>query len=172
MILNAESKQAASLLAEQTFARYKNIFGHYRNTASSHLVGHLGEFAAFIWLRDNGFEPIPHFSDSQADRKCDIETKIGRLEVKTWSAQHWDRWGRAISVTQYPSISRKADFIFFCTADEVESETPKIQFRGWVEVHKVGTVEPKWTGNIGREVHNYQLEEHHLKGVETLKEML
>ena len=172
LILNPESKQAAQLLAEQTFNRYRNNPGHYRNTASSHLVGHLGEFAAFIWLRDNGFEPEAYFSDPSRDRECDISTNVGRLEIKTWSAQYWDEWGRAVSVSQLNSIKRKADFIFFCSVDEVESETPKVQFRGWCEVAIIDQREPKWTGREGRKIHNYQIEQSELKPVEHLTRLL
>jgi len=169
LILNPETKQAASLLAEVTFNRYRNNPGHYRNTASSHLVGHLGEFAAFIWLRDNGFEPQACFSDPTKDKECDIISNIGRVEVKTWSAKHWEQWGRCVSVSQYASIKRKADFIFWCTVDEVESETPKVQFRGWCNVSIYEGMEPIMTGGADRQVLNYQLEESQLTSVSKLK---
>ena len=169
LILNPETKQAASLLAEVTFNRYRNNPGHYRNTANSHLVGHLGEFAAFIWLRDNGFEPEATFSDPTKDKDCDITSNIGRVEVKTWSAKHWQQWGRCVSVSQYASIKRKADFIFWCTVDEVESETPKVQFRGWCNVSIYEGMKPIMTGSAGRQVLNYQLEESQLQSLSELK---
>ena len=42
LVLNSETKQAALLLAEASFQKYSKVFGHYRNTANSHLVGRLG----------------------------------------------------------------------------------------------------------------------------------
>jgi hypothetical protein len=168
LVLNPEAKQAASLLAEKTFNRYRNNPGHYRNTANSHLVGHLGEFAAFIWLRDNGFEPEAAFSDPSKDREPDIFTNVGRIEVKTWSERYWDQWGRCVSVSQYASIKRKADFIFWLSVDEVESETPKVKFRGWCEVNIFEGMSPIMTGDSGREVRNYQLEPSQLNPVEEM----
>jgi hypothetical protein len=164
LILNSEVKILATQLAEKTYARFANFNGHYRNTASNHLVGHLGEFAAFAWFQDQNMNPIPHFIES-ARGMCDIDTSSGRFEIKTWSERYWDSWGRSISVSQYASIKKKADYIFFCTADEVESDTPKITFRGWCDVNIVETKEPKITGSLGREVLNYQLEKSDLKDV-------
>jgi hypothetical protein len=135
---------------------------------SSHLVGHLGEFAAFIWLRDNGFEPVASFSDDTKDKEADILTNVGRIEVKTWSERYWDKWGRCVSVSQYASIKRKADFIFWLSVDEVESATPKVQFRGWCEVGIFDGLSPIMTGDAGREVRNYQLDPSQLNPVEDM----
>lgn len=168
MVLNPETKQAASILAEATFQKYAKVRGHYRNTASSHLVGHLGEFAAFIWLRDYGFEPVAHFLDSTKDKECDIGSNAGRIEIKTWSAQYWDDFGRCISVSQLPSIVKKADIVFWCSVSDVESETPNVQFRGWSKVSDFEGVEAKLTGNVGRQVNNYQLDSHLLHPVEKM----
>ena len=172
LTLNPETKQAASLLAEKTFERYRNNPGHYRNTANSHLVGHLGEFAAFIWFRDNGFEPVAAFSDPSKDKDCDILTNVGRIEVKTWSERYWEKWGRCVSVSQYASIKRKADFIFWLSVDEVDSETPKVAFRGWCMVDIFEGMQPIMTGDAGREVRNYQLDPSQLKPVEEMEKLL
>ena len=168
LVLNAETKLAALLLAEVSFQKYSKIFGHYRNTANSHLVGRLGEFAAYIYLEKKRLKPVPHFLDLTKDKECDIDSKVGRIEVKTWSAQHWDDWGRCVSVSQYSSVKRKADLILWCTAEEVESDTPKIQFRGWSEVTDIENMEPKMTGAEGRQIHNYQFEESDLKPMNSL----
>ena len=171
LTLNPETKQAASLLAEKTFERYRNNPGHYRNTANSHLVGHLGEFAAFIWLRDNGFEPEADFSDPSKDKEADILTNVGRIEVKTWSERYWEQWGRCVSVSQYASIKRKADFIFWLSVDEVDSDTPKVAFRGWCEVDIFEGMSSIMTGDPGREVRNYQLHPSQLKPVEEMEKL-
>ena len=168
LILNSETKKAASLLAEKTFERYRNAPGHYRNTANSHLVGHLGEFAAFIWFRDNGFEPEASFSDPSKDRDCDIVTNIGRVEVKTWNEIYWENWGRAVTVSQYPSIKRKADFIFWCSVDDIQSETPKVSFRGFNEVGIFEEVSPMLTGTPGRMINNLQLDISQMKPIDEM----
>ena len=168
LILNPEAKQAAFLLAEKTFERYRNNPGHYRNTANSHLVGHLGEFAAFIWLRDNGFEPEAAFSDPTKNRDPDIFTNVGRIEVKTWKAEFWDDWGRCVSVSQLASVKRKADLIIWCVADEIESDTPKIEFKGWSEVSDIENLEPKMTGKESRQIYNYQFDEASLNSIDSL----
>lgn len=151
-----------------TFQKYALVRGHYFNTIDRHLVGHLGEFAAFIWLRDNGFEPEALFLDEKQEKKCDIDTNIGRIEVKTWSNKHWDDWGRCVAVSQLPSIKKKADIVFWCSVLGVESETPMVKFRGWNRVEIFDEVEPKLTGNPGREVNNYQLNDTDLIPVEKM----
>ena len=168
LVLNSETKQAALLLAEASFQKYSKVFGHYRNTANSHLVGRLGEFAAYLHLDMNKLEPIPHFLDISKDRECDIDSKVGRIEVKTWTAVHWQDWGRCVSVNQYPSVRKKADVILWCTADEIESETPKIEFKGWSEVASIEGLEPKMTGAEGRQIHNYHFEESDLHPISSL----
>lgn len=170
--LRPETKLAAQILAEKSFEKYRLIFGHYRNTAKSHLIGHLGEFAAFIWLRDNGFEPVGLFTDPTKDSLCDISSLAGRIEVKTWNEKHWDDLGRAVAVSQLPRLHKKADIVLFCSADEVDSPMPKIQFRGWVKVAAFDSAEPKMTGFPGREIYNHQLEDHHLNEMTTLKGLL
>jgi len=169
LILNPETKQLATFLAEKTFERYRNNFGHYRNTAKSHLVGHLGEFAAFIWLRDNHFAPSPTFLDSTKDRECDIQTNVARIEVKTWSEQHWEKWGRCVSASQFASIKKKADLILWLSVDGVESKTPTVTFRGWCEVGIFEGMPTIMTGDVGREVCNLQLDPSQLKPVEEMR---
>jgi len=168
VVLNAETKLAALLLAEVSFQKYSKVFGHYRNTTNSHLVGRLGEFAAYLHLQESKLDPKPHFLDINKDRDCDIETKVGRIEVKTWKAEFWVDWGRCVSVSQYPSVRRKADLILWCVADEIESDTPKIEFKGWSEVASIEGLEPKMTGAEGRQIHNYQFEESDLNPISSL----
>jgi len=168
VVLNAETKLAALLLAEASFQKYSKVFGHYRNTANSHLVGRLGEFATYTHLRNQGLNPVPHFLDVNKDRECDIGSKVGRIEVKTWKAEFWDELGRCVSVSQSASVKRKADLILWCVADEIESETPKIEFKGWSEVSDIDDLVPKMTGAEGRQIHNYQFDEASLNPIDSL----
>jgi hypothetical protein len=168
VVLNAETKLAALLLAEASFQKYSKVFGHYRNTANSHLVGRLGEFATFAYLRDQNLNPIAHFLELDKIQNCDIDSTIGRIEVKTWKAEFWDDWGRCVSVNQIASLRRKADLIVWCVADEIESDNPKIEFKGWNEVCDIENLEPKMTGKEGRQIFNYQFDEASLNPIDSL----
>lgn len=168
-LLNAETKTLATLLADNSFAKYQNVRGHYRNSYSSHLVGKIGELAAFIWLRDEGFNPQLNVIDPKADKLCDIETDIGRVEVKTWKAKHWDDLGRAITVSQLASIKKKADLVLWCVADDVEAE-PTVEIKGWNPVDVLDKNEPLMTGAIGRQVFNYQIAVDDISSLDLLKQ--
>ena len=167
-ILSEEHKALAQVLAEISFAKYKNNPGHYRNLLNSHLVGRLGEFAAFTYLHDMGTEPIINAGTPGGDRLADIHTNIGRCEVKTWSAKHWDEYGRCVSVSQLASIKKKADFILWCVADDVDSDTPKVLFKGWSCVSDVDKNPPRLMGIAFRPVNNHQLLESELEPLATL----
>ena len=82
-ILSEEHKALAQVLAEISFARYKNNQGHYRNLFNSHLVGRLGEFAAFTLLHELGTNPIINAGTKDGDKLADIHTDFARVEVKT-----------------------------------------------------------------------------------------
>ena len=168
VVLNTETKLAALLLAEASFQKYSKVFGHYRNTTNSHLVGRLGEFATYTHLKNQGLNPIPHFLELNKIQNCDIDSRVGRIEVKTWKAEFWDDWGRCVSVSQLASVKRKADLIIWCVADEIESDTPKIEFKGWSEVSDIENLEPKMTGKESRQIYNYQFDEASLNSIDSL----
>jgi hypothetical protein len=165
--LSPDHKNVALSLAEMTFGDFKSSRGHYFNNPKSHLVGRLGEFAAFHWFADNGFEP--RFCTERTH--CDIYTTAGRCEVKTWSDQHWDSLGRSVSVTQLASITRKADFILWCSVGDVEVNEPEIILRGWCDVAVIDKYEPLLTGKVGRQIYNYQLQESDIQPMSSLKVM-
>jgi len=168
--LSPEAKTLATVLAEKSFQKYQNVRGHYRNAFSSHLIGRLGDFAAYFWFRDQGLNPVINIAEPNGDRICDIDTDVGRCEVKTWRAEHWDDLGRAVTVSQLPSIKKKADFIFWCVADDYESETPKVQLKGWSNVDAIDKDEPLMTGKIGRQIFNYQISVDDIQNLELLKQ--
>lgn len=152
-ILSIDHKNIALSLAEMTMAAFAGHRGHYQNNPKSHLVGRLGEFAAFHWLQDFGFEPRLSSERTQ----CDIFTNAGRCEVKTWSRKHWAELGRSISVSQLASIRRKADFIIWCIAEDIDQAQPQIEIRGWSDVAMLDKYEPRMTGKEGRQILNYQI---------------
>ena len=167
-ILSEEHKALAQVLAEISYARYKNNQGHYRNLFNSHLVGRLGEFAAFTLLHELGTNPVINAGTKDGDKLADIHTDFARVEVKTWSAKFWDEYGRCVSVSQLASIRKKADIILWCTADDVDTDTPKVIFKGWSSVTDVDKNPPELMGVFNRQVLNHQLLESELEPLATL----
>lgn len=165
--LNKETLQAATKLAEATFAKYEQTRGYYKNTLSGHRIGRLGEFAVLAYLHQQGIETIPHFLDPLSDRECDISTADNNIEVKTWNEIYWKDLGRCVAVGQYPSMLKKATAIAWATVTEPESDSPIVTLRGWCNVELMGSVEPKLTGSF--QINNYQIEEHQLNEMGTLK---
>ena len=166
-ILSKDHKNIALSLAEMTSTAFANQRGHYFNNPRSHLVGRLGEFAAFHWFKDHHFAP----QLSSQNRECDIYTKAGRCEVKTWSRKHWADLGRSVSVTQLSSIKKKADFILWCIAEDVDQVEPQIEIRGWSKVETIEANTPKMTGKEGRQILNHQFEDADLLDLDLLKSL-
>lgn len=71
-------------------------------------------------------------------------------------------------MSQLASVKRKADLIIWCVADEIESDTPKIEFKGWSEVSDIENLEPKMTGKESRQIYNYQFDEASLNSIDSL----
>ena len=68
LILNSEVKILATQLAEKTYARFANFNGHYRNTASNHLVGHrLGDLGRGSRVVTSGRHHAPEGSERNQD---------------------------------------------------------------------------------------------------------
>ena len=97
--LTEREKQIARQLAQQTYEKYGAREGHYRNLLSSHLVGRMGEIAALEFFGSNNLNPVAKFHDPQFDNECDIVTRAGRCEVKTWSYDYWETYGRCVDVS-------------------------------------------------------------------------
>ena len=165
--LNKETLQAATKLAEATFARFEQNRGYYRNTLSGHRIGRLGEFAVLAYLHQQGIETIPHFLNEEDRRQCDISTADNNIEVKTWNDIYWKDLGRCVAVGQYPTLLKKATVIAWATVTEPESPSPIINLKGWCKVELMGTVEPKLTGSF--QINNYQIEENQLNEMGSLK---
>jgi len=83
--LSPEHREYAENLAQDTFEKYQNVKGHYRNLLSSHLIGRYGEMGAYQFFINRRIQAYPYFSNIEYDPLCDINTKLGRCEVKTWN---------------------------------------------------------------------------------------
>lgn len=166
--LSPDHREYAENLAQDTFEKYQNVKGHYRNLISSHVIGRYGEMGAYQFFVNRQIDAYPYFSNIEYDGLCDINTKLGRCEVKTWNPDFWDDWGRAISVAQMPYLEKKADFILWCTAAEVQGLI-KVTIHGWNLIEDMKVRSPIMTGPDGKQVQNYQLKVEEVRSLDTLR---
>ena len=145
--LTAAEYGLAKDLAEATMKVFGGNRGYYRNTSNSHLIGKLGELAAAKWFEEHGYEVERLFEQVGREQR--------RVEVKTWTAQWWEAWGRCVAVGQLPALANKADFILWTTADA--ASTPTVVLQGWSTVGDVRQAPVLWTGPEGKQVRNHQL---------------
>jgi len=166
--LSDDHREYAENLAQDTFERWKETKGHYRNLLSSHVIGRYGEMGAYQFFINRRIDAYPYFSNVEYEGLCDINTKIGRCEVKTWNPDFWDDWGRAVSVAQLPYLEKKADFILWCTASEVQ-DVVEVQIHGWNTIPDMTVRPPIMTGPQDKQVENYQLEIEELRPLSALR---
>lgn len=168
LYLSPDHREYAENLAQDTFEKYQNVKGHYRNLLSSHVIGRYGEMGAYQFFINRQIDCYPYFSNMEYDGLCDINTKLGKCEVKTWNPDFWDGWGRAISVGQMPYLEKKADFILWCTAEEVQGLI-RVSVHGWNLIRDMKVRSPIMTGPEGKQVENYQLKVEELRSLDTLR---
>jgi len=168
IFLSPDHREYAENLAQDTFEKYQNVKGHYRNLLSSHVIGRYGEMGAYQFFINRRIDAYPYFSNIEYDGLCDINTKVGRCEVKTWNPDFWNDWGRAVSVAQYPYLEKKADFILWCTAEEVQGLI-KVTVHGWNRIEDMKVRPPLMTGPEGKQVENYQLKVEELRSLDSLR---
>ena len=153
-------------------ARYGDNRGYYANKLRTHLVGRLGEIAAEAWLSRclKGYRLVPAFRDLSRDKDCDIELRVShrvaRVEVKTWSEQHWPELGRCVAVGQLDALRAKAAVILWCILANGDAE---VTIAGWNLLSDLDGLEPVWTGPPSRrKVHNLQMPLERLREPSTL----
>jgi len=157
----------AQELSRSSLKRFEAVRGYYRNTSNSHLVGKLGELAAESWFHEIGHEVKSLFRDPALEAEADFIVSTLRVEVKTWSAQYWAKWGRCIAIGQLPALKRKSDLLLWCTVEFDEHlRTSAVNIRGWNFTADVGSWEQLWTGPAGRQVHNYQGQDSDLRDLD------
>ena len=146
---------AANELADGTYQKYKDHPGHYRNLLSSHIIGKLGEMAAYKYFKQNHKDVTPHFLYEEQDQLCDITVDGIRWDIKTWNTKYWAFWGRAVSVNQLQLLVNKADKILWTSVDP---DNPQgVDIYGWNDVSEIAQFEPAWMGPEGRQVLNHQV---------------
>jgi hypothetical protein len=170
LYLSPDHREYAESLARDTFEKYRNVKGHYRNLLSSHTIGRYGEMGAYQYFVNRRIDAYPYFANEEYDALCDISTKIGRCEVKTWNADFWSDWGRAVSVAQLPYLEKKADFILWCSTTTVQNLI-KVNIHGWNTLADLKIRPPLMTGPADKQVENYQLRIEELRPLSTLRSL-
>jgi hypothetical protein len=170
--LDAREVADARALAEATHAKWKTTQGHYRNLSRSHLVGKVGEVAAEKWASQNCVLLEARFRDFEREGDADLllgqRIRTLRVDVKTWSSEYWGQWGRCVAVGQLAALRRKADSILWAYACDLSERAASVYLAGWSTLAEVEAMAPVWTGPNGREVHNHQVAENQLRGLDEL----
>ncbi|WNA16176.1 hypothetical protein XaC1_541 [Xanthomonas phage XaC1] len=152
----------------QNIARSKSPYGF--NTAHSHIVGLVTEYAALLMFKGieetNGIELNidPVFQDNTRDSQCDIVVNNLRIEVKGIKYKSWVEYGPCISNIQYDRLLKKADVVLWALYNERQQE---VTFKGFNRVSDISTLRPVLTGPEGKQILNYKV----LDLVKPLKEL-
>ena len=169
VFLHPKTREYGERLALATFEKYRETKGHYRNSIKSHVIGRYGELGCYQFFINRNIEAHPNFTDLDNDASCDIQTALGRCEVKTWNIPFWEQWGRAVSVAQLPYLEKKADFILWCSAGVV-SNLIRIDIHGWNTVADMTIRPPMLMGPANNQVENYQVEINEMRPIQSLVE--
>lgn len=176
--LSREDIELATRLGEQTLARYIAAYGEYNNTFNNHVKGRFGELAVDKLFQELRRTVEPYYKDAGSDRLCDLvvnPARFQRLEVKTWSAVHWTRLGRCISIKQAKTLARKADIVIWCTVPLHRIERPQdlstfqtldVSVRAYSLPSDVTSAPISLTGEPGmRKILNHQVDEALLRDI-------
>ena len=165
--LTVDQIKAAGQLADESYATWKSVRGHYRNTPKSHRIGKLGEVGFERWLESSEIRGSidPAFRDPGRAGEADVLVESIRLEIKTWDSQWWEPWGRCVTPQQLPSIRRKADKLVWCHWDEARS---LLTVEGWSAVDDIAALPITMTGPNTRQVANHQLHVNQIRSLDGL----
>jgi len=162
--------RVVEILARKSHKKWEGEEGNYENTEYNHFLGRVGEFGVADLVHRAGIDILPRFMQDEEESLCDITPNGVNLEVKTWTAALWRRFGRAVAVNQYNRVAEKADLIVWCTWDE---STKIVRIRGCSRPKEMLQEPSRWTGPVGgRQVHNYQIQEHQVRLPHALADIL
>jgi hypothetical protein len=172
IVLETSAVEQAVRLAEDTYRRFEQVRGYYRNTVNSHLVGKLGEIGIEQFLQSRDCVVDSAFRDDQREGESDIVSNGNRIEIKTWTDAYWPQWGRCISVHQYAKILAKADIVGWMSVIQHSEDEAVCKFHGWNWVKEIEQQPKLWTGPQGKQVHNYQTASEAIRSPMSLVELL
>ena len=159
----------AKSMAYQTYIRFSGEPGYYDNTLNSHLVGKIGELACAQWAACLGVNCDQAFRDVNRMGEADLIFNLEgprelRIEVKAWSSDLWQLFGRCIPARQMPQVSAKADIVMWCVVTPLDGVflghicPVEVEVTGWNKMTDIGQIQPTWTGPTGRrQVRNHQV---------------
>jgi len=160
------------ILAWRTARKFKGFKGHYTNSLGNHFVGHVGSLGAEKWALANGLAPVGIFRDIERAAECDLHVtlrgQLKRVEVKTWSQDYWDEWGRCVAVGQVDDLKQKTDLIVWAVVFPDDDGRPVAMVNGWSTLADVVAAPKKWTGPAGRQVHNHQVDAEKIRDLASL----
>ena len=161
VILTRAEIDYAHELAHESYKRFAQHDGHYRNTPRSHIVGKLGEVAVTKYFASllPSSTIQPHYSDPTMEAQCDLTVDQARIEVKTWSHEYWHELGRCVAAAQMETVQRKADLIVWCS-----EQSGTVFIHGWNTPNEVASVPPVLTGPPHRQVLNHQVALNQMQG--------
>lgn len=94
--------------------RWEKSTGHYSDSVSNHVTGRFGESASTWRFSRLQFACVQDlWRDLNRERDCDLVVNDIRIEVKTWGATWWPKYGRAVAASQYEFLRAKADVILW-----------------------------------------------------------
>jgi hypothetical protein len=168
--LGADEVRETLCLAQDTYERNKqNPKAGYPNGLETHQTGKLGEVAAESWLLAEGLKPEPLFRDLGFEGDCDLRVASWRIEVKTWSIEHWEALGRCVTPRQAGWYARTDALILWTTVDQSNLQT-NARIQGWNTPADVQCNEPSETG--WRKILNRQVPLANVRTPDTLLSIL
>ena len=180
--IEPEMLDIATCLANETYERFKGHSGYYENTLNSHIVGKIGELACAQWAGSLGIHCDQAFRDLERMNEADLILILGygrrlRVEVKSWSSDSWQPFGRCVPVGQMPQIRAKADIVIWCSVtplmDLLLNKAGDAEIAGWNTSEEIATITPIWTGPPdGRLVCNHQVPVTNVRSIDQLVAML
>lgn len=143
-------------MGQETFERWKNRPGHYRNLLGSHVRGKFGEVAVEEWALRNSISPCESmFRDPRLEREADIRLRFTLADVKAWDSKGWAAWGRCVAPTQVAALQRKATVIIWCHV--AERRDVEVVVAGWNTLNEVVATAVRATGPAHAPVMNHQV---------------
>ena len=165
--LDDDMMRTAIDMANVTYELFSDHQGHYDNTLNAHMVGKVGELACAQWAAnlavfcDQAFRDISRTNDADLILNLADGRKL-RIEVKTWSSNLWQPFGRCIPAGQMAQVSAKADIVLWCKttplSDVSLGHKCEVEIAGWNRSADIAQIPPIYTGPTGRrQVLNHQV---------------
>ena len=137
----------------------------YESSVNSHIAGKFGEHTCYgLLTRKFNIATDPVYLDENRLGEADLLCHGLRIDVKTRQEAFWDEFGRALAVSQWDSLRKKADIVFWCTFQPGEQASGC--WKGWNWISDFDDVEPVWTVLGRHRVLNRKLPSNSVRSIE------